>query len=174
MNRNPIKQWAVTFPQSGGVTRKEFADSFPPSSETICAQEKHEDGGNHLHLGIKLLKGISKAKLLKWVGTKWPNDFKRIHLQPTKDTKNWGNYCMKEDPECYAVKVITERKKKYTEADALNDINQDILDEIQLRKEAEKNTRIFNNACEDCPVREDDIRFMFGVSKPAFVLENNM
>lgn len=174
MNRNPIKQWAITFPQSGDVARKEFADSFPPAVEVVCAQEKHADGGNHLHLGIKLKKGISKSKLLNWIEVKWPNDYLRINIQPTRDTTNWGDYCMKEDPDCYTVKVLKSKKKRYTEADAMNDVQNDLMEEILLRKEFEKKQRFLVNAYEDCVLGEDDIKFRYRISKPEYVLENIM
>ncbi len=76
-NRNPIKQWAITFPQYQqnqdlntleGESAAEILDKtnfykiFPPSNYAICCEETHEDGGLHLHMGLKLLKGISKKK----------------------------------------------------------------------------------------------------------------
>lgn len=100
-NRNPIKQWSITFPKSGIVTREEFVKSFPPHDEVICSMEEHEDGSPHLHLAIKLKKGLSKCGMLKWIQAKWKNDYKRIDIEPTRSLKQWKDYIMKEDPEAY-------------------------------------------------------------------------
>lgn len=102
-NRNPVKQWAITFPQSGSVSRKEFADSFPPCENALCCMETHADGNPHLHLGLKLLKGLSKSKMLKWIASKWPEDFKRIDVQAVRSIGDWNNYISKEDPDIYRV-----------------------------------------------------------------------
>lgn len=173
MNRNPVKQWSITFPQSGEVTRKEFVDTFPPFDEVYCCQEKHEDGGNHLHLGIRLLKPLSKAKVLKWIKVKWPDDWKRIHIVSTRNIQQWKDYCMKEDPDVYFHSVPRQRKKKYSEAEALADVNAELLEEILIRKEIQKKDRVFAEYFEDCIMGQDDIRFLYGIDKAQFVLERN-
>ena len=100
-NRNPIRQWSITFPQSGEVSREQFALSFPPAVKLMCCMEEHKEGGLHLHLGIKLKKGITKSKLLRWIERKWPNDYKRIHVQATRNVDCWQDYLSKEDPDPY-------------------------------------------------------------------------
>ncbi len=99
-NRNKIYNFAITFPQSGEVTRQRFLESFPPSVAWICAMELHEDGNPHLHLGIVLKNKINKLAMLKWIKVKWPNDYKRIDVQATRSIWNWGDYLRKEDAEC--------------------------------------------------------------------------
>lgn len=96
-NRNPIKQWEITFPQTD-FEREQFIDLFPPHEYAICAQEEHSNGGLHLHLGLKLLKGLSHSKLIKYLSEKLPDDWKRIHVSPIKNWENWNDYCKKEDP----------------------------------------------------------------------------
>ncbi len=174
MNRNPIKQWSITFPQSGEVTRKGFVDTFPPFDEVYCCQEKHENGGNHLHLGIRLLKPLSKSKMLKWIKVKWPNDFKRIQVQTTRNIKQWQDYCMKEDPDVYFHSEPRHRKKRYTEADALADVNRELLEKITIEQEIKKKDQEYANAYEDCLMGEDDIEFLYGISKAQYVLEIKM
>lgn len=100
-NRNPVKQWTVTFPQSEDVERKDFAQSFPPAVAVICAREEHADGGFHLHLGLKLKKGLSFSGMRKWVEAKWPQDYLRIKFEGAKNMSNWIDYCSKEDPNVY-------------------------------------------------------------------------
>jgi hypothetical protein len=73
--------------------------------------EQHQDGGNHLHLGIKLKKGLNKKKMLKWIATKWPNDYKRIDVQATRSIDCWDEYISKEDPECYVVLELKDKRK---------------------------------------------------------------
>lgn len=97
-NRNPIKQWEVTFPQSGGLTKNEFIERFPPSDYVIVCSESHADGGVHLHAGFKFKKGISHSKLIKYLTAKFPEDWKRIHISSIKNWANWQDYCKKEDP----------------------------------------------------------------------------
>lgn len=102
--RNPGKQWAVTFPQCDTLDREIFAKSFPPCEECYVAREEHEGGGYHLHMSIKLLKGLSKSKLLKWVTLKYPDDWKRIQIQPVRSLSHWNEYLGKEDPDPFIIK----------------------------------------------------------------------
>jgi len=95
-NRNPIQKWAITFPQSGEMEKKKFIESFPENEAYVCGKEKHEDGGNHLHLGIKLKKGISFANMLKWIQKVFPNDWKRMDLKAVISWQNWSDYCKKD------------------------------------------------------------------------------
>lgn len=101
MNRHAIKTWSITFPRSGDVGREEFAGMFPPADEVICSREEHKDGGYHLHLAIRLKKGITKVKLLRWISVKFPEDYKRIDVQATRSMRCWEDYITKEDSEAY-------------------------------------------------------------------------
>lgn len=104
MNRNPCKQWEITYPQCAEMKRQDFAESFPPYHDVIVAEEEHKDGGVHLHMGVKFKKGITKSKLLAWIKIRYPNDWKRIHFSPLKSVKAFWDYCQKEDPTPYCVK----------------------------------------------------------------------
>ncbi len=108
MTRNPIKNWAITFPQTS-CGREDFTESFPPRDKSICCQETHKDGGFHLHLGIALKKAISKANMLKWIKKRWPEDYKRIDVQSTRSIQNWSEYMKKEDPDFYEVDNTTSK-----------------------------------------------------------------
>lgn len=112
-NRNPIIQWEVTFPQSGDTDRDTFYHNFPPCIYAICAKEEHKDDGHHLHLGLKLKKGISHKNLIKWLESKYPDDWKRIHVSPIKSWENWNDYCHKEDPHCFVFgSLVTGRSRE--------------------------------------------------------------
>lgn len=116
-NRNPIQQWSITFPQSKEMERKEFVDMFPPHIAYKCCRETHKNGIDlHIHLGIKFIKGITFSNLRKWVERKFPDDWKRIHFQPTRDKKLWDNYCGKEDPDAI---VLCEPVKKQKPSKAI-------------------------------------------------------
>jgi len=111
-NRNPIVQWMITFPQSGGViTKDKFSEMLPPSVYSKCCEEEHEDGGVHLHLVIKFIKGITISKLLKWVTEKFPTSYKRIHMKGIKDMNASIDYVSKEDPSPF-IRGTLEKVKK--------------------------------------------------------------
>jgi len=134
-NRNPIKQWEVTFPQTD-ISKQTLIDSFPPYEYAICAQEDHADGGTHLHLGIKLLKGLSHAKLIKYLQIKWTSDWKRIHVSPIRNWDNWNDYCRKEDPEVLVLGSLAKRTSAVVKK-AL-----EMLDEPDKETDAEYKARI--------------------------------
>ncbi len=106
-NRNPIKNWSLTFPQSGKLKQDEFANSLPPFDEIFVAQEEHKNGGLHLHAGVKLTKGLSFNKLKLWLQKKYPDDWKRIKWEAIRSLSHWEDYCNKEDPEAY--KIVRNR-----------------------------------------------------------------
>lgn len=111
-NRNKVKNWAITFPQSGDVSRQGFVDSMPLADAYVCVMETHIEGGVHLHLGITLKHGLSKSNLLKWVKNKWENDYKRIDIQAVRSIRQWTEYIMKEDPEPLVLEKVISRKKR--------------------------------------------------------------
>lgn len=127
-NRNPVKQWFITFPQVGDVTTKAtFGKRLPPAEYTFCCEEEHKEGGLHLHLIIKLKKGISHSNLVKWIGAKFPEDWKRIHFEPVRNLENAKAYCNKEDPSPHEEGEIVKRRTRYTEGDAIRDNMTDLM-----------------------------------------------
>lgn len=116
-NRNPIQNWAITFPQSGDVEKKDFLHNFPPHKRAICCKELHADGRPHLHMGISLIKPLTKTQMLKWIETKYPNDNQRIEAKATRNLDAWENYVRKEDADVY----VSIGGKKFK--DPLEEIN---------------------------------------------------
>lgn len=103
-NRNPIKQWFITFPQSDKNTKINFLYSLFDKDNIengIAVEEKHADGNPHLHLAIKLKKGISKSKLLEIITREYPNDFKRIKIEAIRNLSKSYAYLTIPDKEKY-------------------------------------------------------------------------
>lgn len=137
-NRNPIKQWEITYPQSGETIRETFYACFPPCTYSICAKEDHADGNPHIHLGLKLKKALSKKKLLKWIEEKFPESNQRIHISPIKSWDNWNDYCMKEDPHCFVTGSLNEPRKRTAMVAAQTELDRVIADqEWHAKNEAE-------------------------------------
>lgn len=112
-NRHPVANWFITFPQVEECASKgEFHEQFPPSLYSICCEEEHADGSKHLHLGLRLKKGITQARLVKWVKERWPDDWKRIHFKAVKDWGHVQDYCRKEDPAVVERGELEKKKKE--------------------------------------------------------------
>lgn len=95
-NGHPCIKWFITFPQSGDLKKEDL--HLPPTTFKFICKEKHEDGKPHLHASIVLMYKKSKPKFIEWFQESYPNDWKRIKVDPTKELVNTINYCSKEDP----------------------------------------------------------------------------
>ncbi len=101
-NRNKVKSWFVTFPHSGSATPEVFSSYVWQPRERMIeglsgCEETHEDGSPHIHINVKLKHGVSKANLLNRLRQKYPNDYKRIDIRPTRQNFNKADYLFKED-----------------------------------------------------------------------------
>jgi hypothetical protein len=110
-NRNKVKQFFITFPQSGKVEKKEFLDNLPPLDYGFIVCEKHKDGNPHLHASVVLKHKINTKAFIDWVEVKYPNDWKRIQIEPTRSIQNVDTYLSKEDP-CPLVVGCLEKNSK--------------------------------------------------------------
>lgn len=105
-NRNPIKRWFITFPQSGKEAKDQFSDklakSFPVLYSETC-EELHKDGNPHLHMALFLKEKTSRKKLLTYFQNEYPNDYKRIDVDPIRKPTSILTYVRKEDKEPYII-----------------------------------------------------------------------
>ena len=102
VNRNPVCQWFITFPRWNEYEDiKQFELIAPKSKWGYVVKESHEDGGIHYHLMLKLVKGITKSKMLSYWREKFPQDYKRIDVQPTKDFRAAHTYLQKDQLDVY-------------------------------------------------------------------------
>lgn len=104
-DRNPFKWLFYTFPKCGEVTRQDIVDVLASQYQTdfyCVSAETHKDGTPHLHALINYRKPISKAKILKILKNKYPNDWKRQQFgRIRKNSTPWHahQYILKEDPD---------------------------------------------------------------------------
>ncbi len=137
MNRNPIKNWAITFPKSGNISRMAFVNSWPPYKGYGIGQEKHKDGSPHLHLLLRLKKPLSISKMVKWVKIKYPDDWKRIHMKPVQNITLWRDYIKKEDPDYIEENIeIKPKRPRYTQDMAMHDITAMMMVRCEISGEA--------------------------------------
>lgn len=97
-NRNPVKQVFITFPKSK-IDKIQFRDDILGLSPQYykVAEEKHQDGTPHLHAVVKLQKPYSVSYILKYFKEKYPDDYKRIDIDPVRSITNSIAYISKED-----------------------------------------------------------------------------
>jgi hypothetical protein len=98
-NRNPIKQWFYTFPQTN-LSKIDFRNSLIEVHSMKyfkIVQETHSDGNTHLHAVVQTTKPLPKSAILKKLKIIYPNDYKRIDVQPVRSIPQTLNYLSKED-----------------------------------------------------------------------------
>lgn len=103
-------QWFITYPQCTDCKKNDFHLYFPPSTYVKTCQEEHEDGGQHLHMFIKLKKGLTKKQMSTWVQNKFPDAFKRIDYKPVRNLSATLDYIKKEDPVPFEMGQLTDKK----------------------------------------------------------------
>lgn len=117
-NRNPILQWFITFPKSGDVSKIAFSDfltKVKPIQYLKAVSETHSDGTPHLHVIVKFKKGITKSQFLNEIQLSYPNDNKRIQVEPIRSLDHTIDYIDKEDTEPYILgrKPISTSKLQF-------------------------------------------------------------
>ncbi len=99
-NRNKVKMWFITFPHSGSYTPEIFCNTLFNRERCITGvagvQETHDDGEPHIHLNVKLEFPLTKSQILNSCRIKFPNDYKRIDLRPTRQRYDKADYLHKE------------------------------------------------------------------------------
>ena len=139
VNRNPVKQWFITFPRWNEYEDiKVFEGMAPKSKWGYVVKESHEDGGIHYHLMLKLAKGITKSKMLAYWQDKFPNDYKRIDVEPTKDFRAAHAYLQKEKLDVYewgqGMMLPAWMIPIKAEWDAINNSNKKYLEKLERLK----------------------------------------
>jgi len=117
-NRHPKKQWFVTYPKWDSTRQAIIADYSNYDYYIVC-QEQHKDGTLHYHICIKFVKPTKKQHILDMVKRTYPNDWKRVHIQPVRNIKATIEYCQKEDNEYItegSVDTSTKFQRWYNQA----------------------------------------------------------
>lgn len=101
-NRNPVSSFFITFPQwtlhSKSELFQEITNLYDSVYACIC-QETHEDGQPHFHVCMKVKTPATYTSLIKRFKSLYPEDYKRIDVQPLKNWKSSLDYVQKEDGE---------------------------------------------------------------------------
>lgn len=142
-NRNAVKLLFITFPQTD-VSKIEFRDkilAFKPDFYHIV-QETHENGGFHLHAAIRLTKPMTKKHILSQFKEMYPNDYKRIDVQPTRSIKHSLQYLSKEDNNPLTTGEYNDNRdirknvlNKYAQEYGFKDIDALVIDTQRNRQE---------------------------------------
>lgn len=124
---NPKKNWFLTYSQNDSTKEAVVAhlESIDELQEYIVCQEKHKDGGNHLHAYVKYKTGVKVKDVMKF-----HIDAKGVKAQPCRSCRDVIKYCTKEgdylanfDVEKYQAKkgkVSSEVLRTYTTIEALD------------------------------------------------------
>lgn len=135
-NRHKIKQWFFTFPKSGDLTRQEFINSlmeFGEAEFAKCVQETHKDGSKHLHAIYKFQNGVTKTSILKYLKDEYPNDWKRIHLEPVRSMLKAQQYVEKEDTSPYIIGEYKETRGRVKSTGMKKQIAKEIAQNLFYR-----------------------------------------
>lgn len=109
-NRHAKKQWFITYPKWNS-THSNIIAAYSNYDYYLVCKENHKDNTEHFHLLIKFTTAVRKAALIEMVQTKYPNDWKRVHIQPVRNLKAAIAYCKKEDPDYEENGTIDVRTK---------------------------------------------------------------
>lgn len=89
------QHFALTYSQCGDLSKDEvlaYITEKRPVDHVVCGLEKHEDGGNHIHVYVRFTKKINvKSERFFDVDGYHPN------IQAMRDPRKWYNYVTKED-----------------------------------------------------------------------------
>lgn len=143
-NRNPIKHYFVTFPQSGQITRNQFFDvlNFKPLDYYLVALESHADGNPHMHAVLAYKKGVTRAQFLKQLKLQYPEDYKRIKIESWRTLKT--DYLRKEDETPLEGGKLPGKTLKYNKRDITfaQEQGYESVDEMVAAYRSEKSQRL--------------------------------
>lgn len=129
--RLQAKQFFLTFPQND--TAKETAlarihASFPATLWIMIAQEKHQDGENHLHIGICFKERLRtrKSDYFDCIGEKHGN------YQAMKSAKGTLAYLRKSDPSPLIYGDLPVDKEKHSKGDTVASMVLQGLSQVEI------------------------------------------
>lgn len=102
LNRSAKKQWFITYPHSGVLTRERFLKAIRelfPVEKAQVVLEPHKEchgGDDHLHAQIQFKRKVTLAALREAIVTVFPKDLNKIHFKPL-GPKKWLDqllYCL--------------------------------------------------------------------------------
>lgn len=122
-NRHKIGQFFITLPRWKDVDDlHEIYKMLPPTNWCYIVKEFHDDvdpdksrnSNIHYHMSVILRNKISKKKLLAWFENIFPNDYKRIDIEATKNFEATLLYMQKESKICFesGTRPVALAKKK--------------------------------------------------------------
>lgn len=99
-NRNPCLSFFTTFPQWKVCEKQDLFDILEQAIDTeylMLAEETHEDGNPHFHSIFKLKAKQTYKHIIDLLKNEFPDDYKRIDVQPLKNWNQSIDYLCKED-----------------------------------------------------------------------------
>lgn len=120
MERKQANRWFLTYPQSGELTKertREKLGEMGEIEEIMVAEEKHKEGGKHLHVYVKF------AEKIRWRAgaepDRWDIDGNHPNVQTVRNRKKTIEYLAKEDKtpliEGFDVEAVKGKKKSYAQ-----------------------------------------------------------
>lgn len=109
-NRNGCVQWFFTFPRWVQYPDiKIFKTFFKDAKWAKVVMESHEEPDDdlsrnsmiHYHISMVLNHKLTKSQFKKKMEALFPNDYKRIDFEPTRDREAVLSYLEKQELECY-------------------------------------------------------------------------
>lgn len=150
-DRNPRNKWFITYPQSGELSKEEFAAIFEenfPCKKYMLAQEKHKDGEPHLHMLVELEGKSNKTALLDWAKKNFAGEEKRIDFEGVRSWQASVDYLTK--PGRYGAKG-KEKMKSADDQDQEPLIKGIISSSAKKIDRKEKNHLFYTNLGLYCP-----------------------
>ena len=122
-NRNKISQFFITFPQWERYESPEvLAKLLPPYKWIYAVQEDHDSDKDvkdiHYHVAIIVKYPITKAKMLTYFKSKFPDCYKRIDVQAMASVNSSIEYFNKESAIFYEDGIRPKKQVRPVETSA--------------------------------------------------------
>ena len=142
VNRNPVSQFFITYPQWVKYeSPKDLLDFLPPCKWAYIVQESHDDGGIHYHAAIVVKNKITLSKMILYCKATFPNDWKRIKVEIMQSINGAIDYCSKESLIKYEHGSRPSQSQARPMVSSAEKLLTVIMDGITLEKEREQRKR---------------------------------